>query len=240
MLLSNERKEKLRQFAENLGLKFNNLELLDMALCHPSYAYDNGVSRLNSYERLEFLGDAVLKLAVSDLLYNSYENKNEGELTIQRATAVSDKTIAEFALKINLENLILTGKCEKDAGNKKESILACAFEALLGAIYLEGKENGFNIAKDFLINNFKEEFLNISYQNPKAKLQELTQEINHDRPNYVLLKENGPAHKKVFTVGVYYRNEFIDSAEALTKKDAEMLCAEKAYIKIKEKYKKEN
>lgn len=237
MLLSDERIEALKRFSNKIEIKFKDLELLNMALCHTSYAYEQKLDRNESYERLEFLGDAVLKLVASDILYNEFQNKTEGQMSEQRSTIVSDKTIAVFAEKINLSDLILTGKCEKEGGNKKESILACAFEALLGAIYLEYKDEGYIKAKDFLVKNFKDEILKKDYINPKASLQEFTQKYNHNLPEYVLMKEFGPAHNKTFVVGVYYENKFIDKGEASTKKEAEFIAADKALIKLKEIYK---
>lgn len=239
MLLSDERKNKLAIFAANLNLDFSNFELLNSAFCHTSYAYENNLSRLESYERLEFLGDAVLKLSVSDLLCSSYPDKYEGQLTEKRAIAVSDKTIAIFAERIGMEELILTGKCEGDEGKIQESILACAFEALLGAIYLENGDKGYTVAKKFIIDNFKNDILNVAYINPKAQLQEFTQAYNHNLPEYVLMDAKGPEHKKVFTIGVYYENKFIASSKASSKKEAEMAAAAKALIKLKEIYKSE-
>lgn len=240
MLVSNERKKVLKKFAASLGLKFRNIELLNRAMCHTSYAADLNEGRKESYERLEFLGDAVLKLTVSDILYNLYEDKMEGALTEQRAIIVADKTIARLAKKIDLPPLILTGKCEGEEGKHKESILACAFEAFLGAIYLEYKEKGYRKAKEFLISNFKDDILNIEISNPKAKLQELTQKYNHNLPEYVTLDEQGPAHKKMFTVGVYYENKFIEKATAPTKKEAETEAARKALVKLREQIKEDD
>ncbi len=240
MLVSKERKKILKEFISSYNLKFKDMELLNRAFCHTSYACDNNETRKESYERLEFLGDAVLKLIISDMLYNTYENKMEGALTEQRAIIVADKTIAELAKKIGFSKMILTGKCEGEEGKYKDSILACAFEAFLGAIYLEYKDKGYIKAKEFLIDNFKNELLNIEISNPKAKLQELTQKYNHNLPEYIMLEEQGPAHKKMFTVGVYYEDKFIDKAQAATKKEAEFEAAKKAYIKLKEQLEKED
>lgn len=237
MLISSDRIKELKNFCKISGLKFKDFELLNRAFSHTSYAHEQKQDRNESYERLEFLGDAVLKLSVSDILYLEYENKTEGQLSEQRATIVSDKTISTFAEKIRLSEFILTGKCEKESGKKKESILACAFEALLGAIYLDNKEKGYIKAKDFLIKNFKNEILNVDFSNPKAKLQEFTQKYNHNLPEYVTLEETGPAHSKTFVIGVYYENNFIDKGEAKTKKEAEFEAAKKALVKLKEMYK---
>ncbi len=236
MLVSKVRKKELKQFCKKIGLKFRNLQLLNMAFSHTSYVFENKVDRNESYERLEFLGDAVLKLSISDILYSTYPDKSEGQLSEQRAIIVSDRTISTFANKIGMSELILVGKCENTKGKKKQSILACAFEALLGAIYLQFKNKGYIRAKEFLINNFKEEILNIKVDNPKADLQEFTQKYNHNLPEYVVMEEKGPAHCKTFVIGVYYENKFIDKAEAQSKKEAECEVAKKALAKLKEIY----
>lgn len=236
MSISSNRIIELQNFIEPLGLSFSDYSLLDKALTHSSYAYEQGCSRFENYERLEFLGDAVLKLAISDILYNEYPEKTEGELSAQRAFIVSDKNIAEYSKKLNIRNFILTGKCEKDNFKGMETIFACAFEAFLGAIYLEYKEKGFEKAKVFLLENFKEEILKTSFVNAKAQLQEYTQKLNHDRPEYVILGNIGPAHNRTFTIGVYYRGNFISKGTANSKKEAEAEGAKEALIKLKEIY----
>ena len=233
MLISSDRKEKLKLFNKKFNLKFKDFELLNRAFLHTSYIFEIKENRIESYERLEFLGDAVLKLAVSGILFKNYPSLMEGKLTEKRACIVSDKTISVFAEKIGLSELILTGKCEGIEGRGKETIFACSFEALLGAIYLE---KGYKFAAEFLIQNFKEEILNLDYINPKAKLQELTQKYNRNLPEYILLEEKGPAHDRTFVAAVYYENKFIEKGEAKSKKEAEFKAAEKAYIKLKEIY----
>ena len=236
MLCSRERIKKLKEFLKSTNLKFKDLNLLNRAFCHTSYIYENNIERLESYERLEFLGDAVLKLSVSDILYSKYSDKNEGELSEQRSFIVADKTIAEFAQKINMQDYILTGKCEKKGLKSRETILACAFEALLGALYLDNKDKGYKAAKEFLVKNFTDDILKVDYSNPKAELQELTQKYNHNLPNYVLLDEKGPAHDKTFTVGVYYENELVGEGSAKMKKEAEFEAAKRALVILKNKY----
>ncbi len=233
MLISSDREKLLSDFTRKFNLNFKNLEILNRAFLHTSYVFENKGDRAESYERLEFLGDAVLKLAVSEVLYKKYPDLMEGKLTEKRAVIVSDKTLASFAEKIGTEKFILTGKCEKEE-KIKESILACSFEALLGAIYLDF---GYEKARNFLVFNFEDEILNTDYVNPKTKLQELTQKYNHDLPEYVLVEEKGPAHDRDFVVAVYYENKFLEKGEAKSKKEAEFEAAKKAYEKLKEIYK---
>lgn len=236
MSISKERKKELEVFLKKTGLKFKNFDLLNRAFSHTSYIYEQNMERCESYERLEFLGDAVLKLSVSDILYSKYEDKNEGQLSEQRAAIISDKSIAEFANKINMQDIILTGKCEKDSGKKKESILACAFEAFLGAIYLEYKDKGYIKAKEFLIKNFYNDILTVDFSNPKALLQEFTQKYNHNLPEYVTLDETGSSHDKTFIMGVYYEDKLVGKGSAKTKKEAEIIAAKEALILLKDKY----
>ena len=156
MFISKERKKQLRAFQKTYGIKFKNLSLLNQAFVHTSYTNENNLDVSYSYEKLEFYGDAVLKLIISDFLYNHFENYNEGELTKLRAEIVSDKNIFEYAKKLGFEELILLGKNEKKQGGaKKESILACAFEAFLGAIFIEYKNKGYKKAHEFLKDNFR-------------------------------------------------------------------------------------
>ena len=240
MLVSKDRKKELEKFLKKIGLKFRNFELLNRAFSHTSYVYEQNEDRLDSYERLEFLGDAVLKLSVSDILYSKYPEKAEGQLSEQRSAVVSDREIAVFAQKIGMNEIILTGKCEKDNSKSRETILACAFEAFLGAIYLEFKDKGYIKAKEFLIRNFYDDILAVDCTNYKADLQEFTQKYNHNLPEYVTLEERGPAHDKTFIVAVYYENKCIARGEAKTKKQAEFLAAKEALIKLKEMYKEDN
>jgi len=231
--LAPDRNKLLNEFQEKYDLKFKKIELLNQALTHTSYTNENNLDNLNSYERLEFLGDAVLKLSISKYFYSKFKDYHEGKLTKIRAEVVSDKTIATYANKINLGDIILLGKNEKKhKGDKKESILACAFEALLGAIFLEYGARGYKKAYDFLINNFEEEILsvnnNINLLNPKAILQEYTQGINHDLPKYNLVKEIGLAHDKTFFVEIEYQNKIIGKGQAKSIKMAHQEAASDA------------
>jgi ribonuclease-3 len=230
MSISKDRIEILKNFAEEINIPFKNLELLNTALTHASALND----RLFSYERLEFLGDSVLKITISDYLFHKYPDYEEGQLTKIRAEIVSDNTIANFARKIRLDNLIILGKNEmQDGGREKSSILACVFEAVLGVIYLEFKEkNPTETVKNFMLKNFSDEIENIEENidtlNPKAILQEYTQSQNKDLPKYVLLEETGAAHEKTFKMGVYYNNELIGTGIGKSKKEAQKACAKNA------------
>ncbi len=236
--LDDERIKKLNEFQEKYNLDFSNLELLNQAFVHSSYVRENNMEISDCYEKLEFFGDAVLKLAMSDFLYNYYTTLAEGELTKLRAEIVSDKHIFEYAKQLNFEDLIVLGRNEKKQGGaKKESILACAFEALLGAIFIEYKDDGYKKAKEFLQENFIDDIYsidkNISKFNPKAMLQEYTQGIDKKLPEYILIKEEGAAHKKTFYVEVKYNDKVIGKGEDKSIKKAEQNAAYAALKSLK-------
>ena len=236
--LDDNRIIQLKDFSKKYDLNFSNLELLNQAFCHTSFVQENNLDVALSYERLEFLGDAVLKLAISEILYNNFQDFQEGVLTKIRAQVVSDRNIFEYAKKLGIEELIILGRNEKKHGGaKKESILACAFEALLGAIFLEYKENGYFKALEFLKNNFLSDILEMEqkakYSNPKAILQEYTQGINQTRPEYNVVNETGQAHDKTFFVEVSYENKIIGSGSAKSIKEAQQQAALDAIKKLK-------
>jgi ribonuclease-3 len=226
---SNELKEKL---GEIFGILPEKVECFQIALTHSSYTRENNISSLKNYERLEFLGDAVLKLCISDILYKKFPKYPEGDLTKIRSIIVSDNVLAEVSIKIKLQELLILGSQEeKMGGRKKSSIIACAFEAVLGAYYVNGEYEG--------IKNFLEKVMmpyiidvdeNFEKFNAKALLQEYTQSKDKKTPEYKIVKEKGPAHKKTFVVGVYYNERELAVAEGKTKKEAEQNCAYKACV----------
>ena len=237
MLISDKRKKQLKEFQNRYGLKFKDINLLNQAFIHSSYTNENNLDVSLCYEKLEFYGDAVLKLIISDFLYNHYVDFSEGELTKARAEIVSDRNIFEYAKELGFSELIILGKNEyKQKGYNKESILACAFEALLGAIFIEYGKKGYEKAKKFLYDNFIDDILAIDKKmpntNPKAILQEYTQSLNKKLPQYVITKEIGAAHSKTFYVDVIYEDKVIGSGCALSIKKAEKEAAYDAIVKL--------
>lgn len=235
MSISKEREKQLKDFQKKYDLKFKNIELLNQAFIHTSYTNENNLDEKNSYEKLEFFGDAVLKLSVSDFLYNHFLDYKEGELTKLRAQIVSDENIFKYAKILGFEDLIVLGRNEKKQGGaKKESILACAFEALLGAIFINYDKKGYEKAKKFLADNFLDDILStkdkINVLNPKAILQEYTQGINHKLPEYILIKEEGEAHNKTFYYEVKFEEKILGKGCAKTIKKAQ---SEAAYNALK-------
>lgn len=201
--------------------------LFEKALTHGSYTKENNIASLENYERLEFLGDAVLKLCISKILYKKFPKHNEGDLTKIRSIIVSDNFLADIAKEIGLDKLIILGKQEeKMGGRKRKSILACAFEAVLGAYYLEGKIEELAVfLEKTLRKHMKEVDENFEKFNSKAFLQEYTQSVNKQIPVYNIREEVGPSHNKTFVVEVSYNNEILACAEGKTKKEAEQNCA---------------
>ena len=217
----------LASFISKLGFKDFSLDLVVTAFTHSSYTKENDESYLKCYERLEFLGDAVLKMAVTDFLYKKYPDAHEGELTKIRSIVVSDEILYKLAQKLNIENFIKVSRAEERCGGKKlESIQACVMEALFGALYLSSERD---VLCKFIVenlNNFIEDVAsNKTVFNAKAMLQEYTQAKSKELPEYSILKETGAAHNKTFFVQVAYAGNVLASAEGKSKKQAEQQAA---------------
>lgn len=214
---------------KELNINFNNKELLLEALTHKSYAFENAVEYYN--ERLEFLGDAVLSLIISDYFYKSFPEMNEGDLSKTRAKLVSKDACFQYAQKINLGEYLLLGKGEEASrGRKKSSNLANAFEAFLGAIYLD---KGFVYVYEFIQN-----IIDIEASLPKAnidfksELQQYTQKLYKILPKYIIHTEKGPAHNKDFEIHVLLNDKTVGIGTGKTKKEAEQLAAKDALEKF--------
>lgn len=226
--------EKINKLEKIFGIKTKSKELFQKALTHSSYTRENNLNALENYERLEFFGDAVLKLFISEILYKKFPEYAEGELTKIRSIIVSDNILAESAKQIGLDKLVCLGRQEeKTGGRERKSIIACAFEAVLGAYYLEGN---FKEISKFLENNF-EKFIqevddNFEKFNAKAVLQEYTQSQNKKLPEYKIVEELGPEHDKIFVVAVSYMDKVLASGQGKTKREAEQDAAYKACVKL--------
>ena len=217
----------LTSFISKLGFKDFSLDLVVTAFTHSSYTKENDESYLKCYERLEFLGDAVLKMAVTDFLYKKYPDAHEGELTKIRSIVVSDEILYKLAQKLNIETFIKVSSAEERCGGKKlESIQACVMEALFGALYLSSDRD---FLSKFIVENLNE-FIedaasNKTVYNAKAILQEYTQAKSKELPEYSIVKETGAAHNKTFFVQVAYAGNVLASAEGKSKKQAEQQAA---------------
>ena len=220
----------MKEIEEIYGIKIDNPDFFQRALTHSSYTKEKELPYDKNYERLEFLGDAVLKLLASSILYEKYPEYTEGNLSKIRSIVVSDNTLSKIAHEIGLcEHIILSKHEAKQGYANIESVCACAFEAVLGAFYLDGKLDKLKpFLKNVLEPYIKEVDSNFEKYNAKAILQEYTQGKTKQIPKYELIKEEGPAHNKTFTVEVLYQNKQIAIGTGKSKKDAEQHAAYEA------------
>ena len=212
-----------------LSYKFKNKKILQNALTHSSYANEVKNS-LSSNERLEFLGDSVLSIIVSDYIYKNFSNMPEGELTRLRSSLVCEKSLCKFSRELHLGDYLLLGKGEeKCGGRERDSILADAFEAVLAAIYLDG---GMEIAKkhvmNFVLRELKNHAVEDANKDYKTVLQEIIQKNPEETVSYVLVGENGPDHNKEFSVDVFLNSNSIGHGIGKSKKQAEQMAAREA------------
>lgn len=225
-------KDKLLELETKLQYIFNDRNLLKMALTHKSYAYENPNSVSKIYnERIEFLGDSILSHIISDLLYAHEPNFSEGIMSKKRAAIVCESSLSAAMKRIGAQEYIYLGKCELSTNGKmKDAIIADAFEAILGAIYLDG---GFDVAKHIALRLLDKEIkdvlsgkeLNTDY---KTKLQEKLQKNGTVKIEYILDNETGPEHDKTFEVSVYLEGKKIGSGSGKSKKQAEQMAAKVA------------
>lgn len=225
--------KNLKILEKNLGINFKNKNLIIQAFCHRSYLNENPNCNLEHNERLEFLGDAVLELVITEYLYKNYSDKNEGELTSWRAALVNAKMLAEIAKELNFNDFLLLSKGEqKETGKARMYILANAFEALIGAIYLD---QGYKICQNFIertvIKKLPEIIEKGLFKDPKSRFQEEAQERIGITPTYKVLEELGPDHAKHFIVGVFLEEELVAIGEGSSKQEAELDAAKKALEK---------
>ncbi len=221
--------ERLNEFQERLGYSFRRLELLQEALTHRSYGKPDN-------ERLEFLGDSVIELVVSHLLFETFPEQREGELSKMRSSLVKEEALAEVARRINLGRFILLGKGEETTGGRnKDSILAGALEAVLAAVYLDGGfEEAFRVVKELFddaVRGMAETWRDRDF---KTRLQEYTQARFKEVPQYKVVQERGPEHDKIFQVVVTVRGRIWGRGSGRSKKEAEQRAAEEALRKLDE------
>ncbi len=223
---------KLQVLQKIIGVNFNNPNLLLQSLVHRSYLNENPHFHLEHNERLEFLGDAVLELAVTEYLYRLYPNP-EGELTAWRAALVNSRMLAEKATQLGLDGYILLSRGgAKDFGKSRQYILANAFEALIGAIYLDqGFEKSGKFSEEKLLTELKDILENKTYRDPKSLFQERAQDQVGVTPSYEVLEEWGPDHSKQFRVGVYLEDELVADGSGASKQEAQQKAAEEALKK---------
>lgn len=218
------------------GIQFKNARLLETAFQHTSFVNERAAKKLEHNERLEFLGDAVLEVIVSDFLFHEYPDKPEGQLTRMRAQLVREESLAFLARKYQFNRQIRLGKGElASGGNERDSILADCFEAFLGAVYLD---QGMDVARAWLDESLLNPHLtiltkiNLDY---KTLFQERAQQKGAVQIRYELIEQSGPAHNQVFTMGLYLNDQLVSKGSGKSKKQAEMQAAEQAYALVDEK-----
>jgi len=225
---------------KKLGLKFKNKDLLTQAFVHRSYLNENPEFGLEQNERLEFLGDAVLELVITEHLYKEYPQKAEGELTNWRASLVNAKMLTQVAEELGLNDFLLLSRGEmKELGKARQYILANTFEALIGSIYLDsGYERADKFIKNYLLLKLPDIIQNKLYKDAKSYFQEKSQDVEGVTPVYKVIKEWGPDHKKKFTVGVFLpgraggEEELVAEGQGYSKQEAEEQAAKEA-LKVK-------
>lgn len=233
-MINKKRKAELDELLNKLEVSCYDYERLDNALTHSSFTFENKLSSLESNERLEFLGDAVLKLITSDYLFERFPGYSEGDLTKIRAILISDNTLAKIAEKIDLGKYLKTGYHEERLGGKnRPSNLACAFEALLGALYLDGKLNEIQI---MILPLIEDEVTRVDESeakcNFKAILQEYTQAQGYDLPLYDIVSEEGPPHSRTFEIRVLINDEVYGYGNGKSKKEAQQKAALMAVVSL--------
>lgn len=224
----------LKDLEERVGYSFRNAGLLKQALTHSSFTNEQKINKAGDYERLEFLGDAVLELVSSEFLFRLHPELSEGELTKLRASMVCEPSLAFCARDLELGKFILLGRGEENTGGReRESITSDAMEALIGAIYLDG---GMEPAKEFIdrfvLSDLEDKQL---FYDSKSNLQELIQGKLKKEFGYELLEESGPEHDKIFRVSVQMEGECLGEGTGRTKKAAEQQAAYKALLVLRDR-----
>ena len=217
-------------FEQTISIVFNNKELIQQAFTHRSYINENPRSGLSHNERLEFLGDAVLELVVTDYLFNNYPQHTEGDLTAYRSALVNAVVASEVAQDLNMNDYLLLSKGEsKDTGRARQTILANAYESFIGALYLDqGYEVCNTFIKKTLIPKLGDIIHKKLWRDAKSHIQEEAQERLGVTPNYEVIGQLGPDHDKFFTVGVFFGDKKIAEGKGRSKQEAQQSAAQAA------------
>ncbi len=227
--------EKLQEFQKKIGYTFKNEGLLRQALTHSSYANERSMKKTYNNERLEFLGDAVLEIVTSEYLYHLHPDWDEGELTRVRASVVCEQTLAFCTKELRLGDFLFLGKGEiMTGGRERKSVLSDAFEAVMGAVYLDG---GFERAKEFILRFVLNDMEHMQlFYDSKTILQEMIQGHGMGKLEYVQIEEFGPAHHKTYRVEARIGGKPMGCGEGATKKAAQQEAAYHAILQLGGKY----
>jgi ribonuclease-3 len=228
--------QNLAELEKKLGLKFRNLKLLAQALVHRSYLNESQEPGLNSNERLEFLGDAILEYIISRWLYERFPDFSEGNLTNLRSNLVQKTTLAEIATRLSIGENLLMSKGERESGGKENpSLLADSLEAIIGAIYLD---LGIEAVRTFIKANFTSTLSQLiergQFKDFKSLLQEKIQAMVKEPPVYQTIREEGPDHNKIFTIAVYSNHKILGEGRGRSKQEAEEQAAKAGFEKLEE------
>lgn len=234
--ISAERKKELQLFEKHIGIRFRKLELLNLAFSHRSFANENS-GEVDNNEKLEFLGDSVLGLVVSEYLYLTLTDKAEGDLARVKSFVVSEDSLADIAKSIKVDNFILIGKGEEYSGGRsKKAILADCMEAIIGAYYID---SGFKASKNFILKYLIPEINKVledrHRKDYKTLLQEFVQKKYKSYPRYSLVKKTGPDHDRTFWINVTIDGKDYGPGQGKNKKEAEQNAAGVAYKNLAEK-----
>lgn len=233
-------RKKFDELQERLEVRFENVSLLYNAFTHSSYVNEHRAKKFSDNERLEFLGDAVLELAVSQYLFSTEPNKSEGELTKLRAAIVCEPSLVTFSTELDFGDYILLGKGEELTGGRtRPALLADVFEAFIGALYLD---QGFDVSIDFLERTVFPKIGLGAFSHVmdyKSRLQEIVQQTNHGQLNYRIVEESGPAHAKKFLTYVQLGDAKLGEGIGRSKKEAEQEAARQAIQQLLDEHTKE-
>lgn len=228
--MTDERLASLRDFQQTIAHNFNDINLLDNALIHRSFVNENPSLSCKDNERLEFLGDAVIGLCISDILIKKFIDYTEGQLSKMRAYVVNEHSLAGLARKLTIGDYLLLGKGEENSGGRnKSSILSNAFEAVTAAIYIDsGFENVYKFLQHIFEPLIEEGTRSLIYRDYKTALQEICQYRYKETPKYTLIREIGPDHDKVFEISLTVAGNITTTGAGKSKKEAEQQAAQKA------------
>ena len=228
-----EREKKLKEFEESIGIMFVDKQLLDMALTHPTYVFEHREIQHHHNQRLEFLGDAVLGMVVAEQLYKAFPKQPEGYLTKLRAKLVCETALANYSKDHGIGGFLLLGRGEEISGGRgRSSILADAYESLVGAIFLDA---GLVKVREFVLRDIRgfmtgDDLWN--HRDYKTLLQELVQKHHEENVHYSILDATGPDHDKRFLAGVYFKNQLLAQGKGKSKKEAEQEAARLAFQQL--------
>ncbi len=223
-----------KELESKLCYKFKDITLLEKAFTHTSIVNEKKLKIINSNQRLEFLGDAVLELTISTYIFNNYPKMLEGDMTKLRASLVCEQSLARLGKKLGLHNYISMSKGEiHSSGNMRESVIADCFEAVLGAVYLDSNfENSLNIVNKLFQNEVADKENTFQKLDYKTTLQEKIQSFSQVPLEYKIIDEKGPDHDKIFFVEVFHDNKLLGSGSGKSKKEAEQNSAKVALTKL--------